>query len=85
MIKEYSNEIRGRVHAYRFDDWEKNIIAECLKPVIKKLEKKIYKIDNHPKNEGQVTFWDKKNTLIREINILTEIINDFSLTKKPNQ
>lgn len=77
MIPEYSNEIRGKVHAYRFEDWEKKIIANCLKPVIKKLEKKIYKIDNHPKNDGQVTFWDKKNKLIREINILTEIINDF--------
>jgi hypothetical protein len=85
MIKEYSNEIRGKVHAYRFQDWEKNIIAESLKPVIKKLEKKIYKIDNNPKNEGQVTFWEFKRELINEIKVLTEIINDFSQTKKPNQ
>ena len=85
MIKVYSNEIQGNVHAYCFENWEKNIIAESLKPVIKKLEKKIYKIDNHPKNEGQVTFWCAKRELINEIKVLNEIINDFLQTKKPNQ
>jgi len=85
MIKEYSNEIWGKVHAYRFEDWEKNIISESLKPVIKKLENKIYKIDNHPKNEGQVTFWEAKREFINEIKVLTEIVNDFSQTKQPNQ
>lgn len=42
-------------------------------------------INNHPKNEGQVKYLVRKERLFREIDILTEIINDFSLTKKPNQ
>lgn len=78
MIKEYSNEVRGKVHAYRFEQWEKNIIAESLQPIIKKLEKKINKIDNHPKNEGQATFWEAKRKLLFEIKVLNEIIEEFT-------
>ena len=77
MIKEYSKEVRGRVHAYRFEPWEKKIIAESLQPVIKKIEKKIDKIDNHPKNEGQVTFYEAKKELLYEIKALNEIIEEF--------
>lgn len=78
MEKEYSNEIRGKVHAYRFEPWEKRAIAESLKPAIKRLGKKIDKIDNDPKNEGQVTFYEAKKELIYEIRRLNEIIEEFS-------
>lgn len=78
MIKEYSNEVRGRVHAYRFEPWEKKIISESLQPIIKKLEKKINMIDNHPKNEGQATFWEAKRKLLYEITYINEIIEEFT-------
>jgi len=78
MIKEYSNEVLGKVYAYRFEVWEKKIIAECLIPAIKKLEKKIDKIDNHPKNEGQVTFYESKRELLYEIKAIKEIIEEFT-------
>jgi len=78
MIKEYSNEVRGKVHAYRFEYWEKKTIAESLKPIIKKIEKKIDKIDNDPKNEGQVTFYEAKRELLYEIKAIKEIIEEFT-------
>jgi hypothetical protein len=78
MEIEYSNEVRGNVHAYRFEPWEKKAIAESLKPAIKRLEKKIDKIDNDPKNEGQVTFYEAKKELRYEERRLNEIIKEFS-------
>jgi hypothetical protein len=77
MEIEYSNEVRGKVHAYRFADWEKKAIAKALKPVIKKLEKEIEKIDNDPENEGQVTFREQQRQLGYEIEALNEIISEF--------
>ena len=78
MEKEYSNEVKGRVHAYRFDKWEKKLIAKALLPEIKKLNKKIQAVDNHPDNEGQVTFLEEKRMLRREIKLIQEIIEEFS-------
>lgn len=77
MIAEYSNEIKGKVHAYRFEKWEKETISKALKPVIKKLEREVDKIDNDPDNEGQVTFWERKKELIYEIRILNDIVSEF--------
>ena len=56
MEFEYSNDVKGKVIAYQFDTWEKETIATALKPVVKNLEKKIEKVRNHPKNEGQVKY-----------------------------
>jgi hypothetical protein len=78
MIKEYSNEVRGKVHAYRFEPWEKKTIADSLKPIIKKIEKKIDKIHKHPKNEGQATFYEAKRELLYEIKAIKEIIEEFT-------
>jgi Zn-dependent oligopeptidase len=77
MEIEYSNEVKGLVFAYRFDKWEQAQIASALKPVIEKLEKKIVKIENHPKNEGQVTYTDQIHNLRYEIKALQEIITTF--------
>lgn len=77
MEKEYSNEVKGRVHAYRFTTDEKQIIAKALKPEIKKLEKKIQKIENDPNNEGQVTYACRIDQLENQKKELLFIINEF--------
>ncbi len=63
--------------AYIFSKEEQNIIAKALKPEIKKLENKIVRIENNPKNEGQATYKED----IREINALIfdllQIIDEF--------
>lgn len=38
MEIEYSTEVKGQVHAYRFASWEKITIAKALEPVIKKYD-----------------------------------------------
>lgn len=78
MEIEYSTEIRGRVFAYRFTKSEQCFIADALKPMVNKLEKKIEKIQNHPKNEGQVTFICQIDELRGEIKSLEFIIKTFS-------
>ena len=77
MEIEYSNEVRGRVYAYRFAKWEKQRIAEGLKPIVAKLEKKIVKIENDPKNEGQCTYSEQIRELRLEIIELNSIIKEF--------
>lgn len=78
MEVEYSNEVRGRVFAYRFEKWEKAKIAEGLKNEIKKLNRKVEATMNHPKNEGQVTFSEKIRELKIEIEELQSIVDEFS-------
>lgn len=77
MEIEYSNEIRGGVYAYRFENWEKKYIATALKFVIPKLEKKIKKIEKNPKNEGQVRYSQQIKELSKEVEILQETIKEF--------
>lgn len=77
MEIKYSNEVRGKVYAYRFEPWEYLRIAKLLKTEIPRLERKIKKIDNHPKNEGQVTFMIQKEELYKEIECLQKIIIEF--------
>ena len=72
MIIEYSQEVKGMHFAYRFDDDEKKIIIKAFQAEIKKLERKIERIKNHPKNEGQATFSMK----IREVRLLIESYQD---------
>jgi hypothetical protein len=78
MEIEYSNEVRGKVFAYRFAKWEQKRIAEGLKPIVTKLEKKIVKIENDPKNEGQCTYSEQIRQLKLEINELNSIIKEFN-------
>jgi hypothetical protein len=77
MEKEYSNEVRGKVHAYRFTTLEKETIAEALQPFIKKWEAKINKVRNHPKNEGQATYLNQIDRLYYEQKDLQGIIEEF--------
>ncbi len=78
MEIEYSNEERGKTFAYRFIKWERQTIAKALKPEIKKLEKKIERIENDPNNEGQVTYLEAIREHRFEIKMLQEIIKEFS-------
>lgn len=78
MEIEYSTEVKGKVFAYRFEDWEKQIIAKCLATEIKKRERKIESIRNHPKNEGQVTYYEKMKELGHEIMALSDIVKEFT-------
>lgn len=79
MEKEYSNEVKGMVYAYRFDSDEKKAIAECLPIAIKKLETKIRRIENNPRNEGQVKYWEQIRILRREKESLQEIVDEFKI------
>lgn len=78
MEIEYSNEVKGKVHAYRFEDFEKQHIADSLRPVVTKLERKIWKVQNHPKNEGQVTYAVQVDALRHEQRALEFIIDIFN-------
>lgn len=77
MEKEYSNEVRGKVIAYRFTKKEKQVIAECLKPYLKKIDKKIQRIENNPKNEGQANFLCQIDDLFSEKKEWEKIIDEF--------
>lgn len=78
MEIEYSTEVKGKVHAYRFDKWEKEMIAKALKPEINRILKKIYNIENHPDNEGQVTYSEAIREHRHEIKALEDIIKEFN-------
>lgn len=78
MEIEYSQEIRGKVFAYRFKEWEMQAIADGLKHQVKKRERNIEGIKNSPKNEGQAKYAVRVEILAREIKILKETIEEFS-------
>ena len=82
METEYSNEVKGKIHAYRFEEWEKKLIAKGLTTEAKKIMHKILSIDNNPKNEGQVTFQVQKDSLYIELNIINDIISEFLKSEK---
>ena len=72
---------RDRALLCRFEKWEMETVARCLKPEIKRLEKQIEKIDNDPDNEGQVDFLEAKRELRYQISEIKEIINTLQNAK----
>lgn len=78
MEIEYSQEVRGKVFAYRFLEWEMNAIAEGLKHSVRKREKMIERIRNSPKNEGQAKYSVQIDHLTMEVRILNQTIEEFS-------
>jgi hypothetical protein len=68
--REFSN-------AYYFFPSEKETIAFALKDYNKKLELKLKRLENSPKNEGQVTFTEKIREIKREIKNNLDIINNL--------
>ena len=77
MEIEYSNEVRGLAYAYRLEGWEKLLISKSLIPEIKKLQKRIERLENNPRNEGQATYSVKIDELRREMNCVQQIIDTF--------
>jgi len=63
MIPEYSATDKNGF-CYWFSQWEKELIAKQLKPVLKKLDRRIAAIKNNPKNEGQVRYQVKIDELL---------------------
>jgi hypothetical protein len=73
----YASAKRGDV-AYTFATWEKEAIVRGFKAEIKRLEKKIDRLENHPKNEGQVTYTEEIRITRGCIEVLKENISDLS-------
>ncbi len=78
MTPEYS-QTDPNGYAYHFEDWEKKMIAKALKPVIKKMEKKIQDVYDDPNNEGQATYSTRIDELTREQKCIQEIIDEFKI------
>lgn len=75
MDIEYSREVRNMVYAYRFELWERVLIAKCLRPELRAIQKKIERIKNDPRNEGQATYQVEIDSLHREKQLVQEIID----------
>ena len=60
--------------SFTFEIWEEQLIAKALVPEIKKREKKIEKIRDHPDNEGQATFIAQIDKLHAQIESIKNII-----------
>ena len=78
MEIEYSNEVRGKVHAYRFNGYEREIIAEAFRKECLNIDKKIKKVENNPKNEGQAKYSLEIDQLWNSKQPLLEIVKEFS-------
>lgn len=82
MEIDYSN-YENYKYAFYFYDNELKTIAESLKNYNKKLIIKRLRLQNSPKNDGQVTFLEKIRELNSEIKNNIEIIELFT-NKKNN-
>lgn len=85
MEFEYSQEVKGKgkVKAFRFQQWEQFVIAKALTQERNKMYKRIERIENDPKNEGQVTFQETVRIITHEIreigNIIDAMLNQETL------
>ena len=80
MWTEYSNKQAGQrnvLYVYGFAAWEKRVLLAGIPAAIHKLEKKIVRIQNHPKNEGQVTYTAMIREVQTDIDSLKEIQRNF--------
>jgi len=78
MEIEHSNNTGYQGYAYLLDKKEKAAISEALKPYVKKLQKKIERLENSPKNEGQISFLSRINDLEIDKKNIECIIKEFS-------
>lgn len=62
---------------YSFNTFELETIRNALIPLLPRYEKKITKIDNDSKNEGQSTFLDEKIRLKDEQKDIMAIVKEF--------
>lgn len=73
MIRQYSSEIKGLVDSYSFSAFEEKSIAQGLKIIVKRMDRQIERIKNHPKNEGQA----KYSLQIQSLRFLQEDLEDI--------
>lgn len=73
MIRQYSSEIKGHVDSYSFSAFEEKSIAQGLKIIVKRMDRQIERIKNHPKNEGQA----KYSLQIQSLRFLQEDLEDI--------
>lgn len=78
MEIDYSTETKGQVYAYRFSDDEKSVIAKAFEAESKRIDKAILKIQNNPKNDGQVHFGFQIDELRIEREGYVKIAQHFS-------
>ena len=78
MQIEYSNNPSTGLNCFKFSPDEMKVLNKSIPGHIRKLEKKIVKIENDPNNEGQVTYWQKAKDLQNEIDALKEIFQTFT-------
>lgn len=69
----------GEKFTFAFSQEEKNYIADGLEVIIKRIEKKIQRIENNRYNQGQATYIQRISGLRHEIRQLQDIINEFTL------
>lgn len=72
----------GDYNAYRFTKGEMAIIAQALRQYIPKIEKKIIRVENNPRNEGQATFSCKVMELEGDIAFCKEMIQEAEHKQK---
>jgi methionyl-tRNA formyltransferase len=72
----------GEYTAYRFTKGEVDLIAQALKSFIPKIEKKITRVENHPRNEGQATYAVKIMEHQGDIAFCKEMIEEAARRQK---
>lgn len=69
------------VMVFNISQPERELFAALLKPLVKAMDKKIEKLENHPKNEGQATFLYKIRLMRAEKQAIEQMISLFETTK----
>lgn len=82
MLIEYSNDIKGEIKGYWFYEEEKEQIVKGLIHQKKQLLRKIERIRNHPKNEGQAKYSLQISSVRGLIQDIDKIINKLSKAPK---
>lgn len=77
MIRQYSLEKKGIVDSYSFSAFEEKSIAQGLKVIVKRIDKRIERLKDHPKNEGQAKYSLQIQSLRFLQEDLEEIIKEF--------
>lgn len=76
MDREFSQYEKGQ-YTYFLTKYEKIMIAEALKKTLKDYDRKVEKIDNNPRNEGQVKYRIQIEELRAEKRMAEKIIEEF--------
>jgi hypothetical protein len=61
-----------------FADWEKESLAKAARRRITDVKRILHRWENHPQDEGQVTYSEKRHECRAEIAFLEELIDTLS-------